>query len=94
MNFNIKLSIIATIVVIAGLVLLYQRRDEEERHLAWKLLGCYVLGSFVFNVMNVPVPLGIGVYLVFFRPRSNAAVKRYAAFFGLLVAIVGHLFPV
>lgn len=93
MKFNVTVSLIATIVVVIGLYLLYQRRTGDERYLALKLVGYYLLGSCMINVHNVPVPFGIGICLAFFHPKANAAAKRYAAFFGLLVVILGHLFP-
>lgn len=93
MNFNLKVSVLATIVVIVLLAIIYARRERNESILGLKLIGYYLLGSFVFNVNGVPVPLGFLVYLLVFRPPVNAAVKRYAAVLGLIFALLGRFLP-
>jgi uncharacterized membrane protein YhaH (DUF805 family) len=92
-NFNFQASIIATVIVIALLVLFYTKREQDETALAFKLTGYYLLGAFLFTFNGIPVPLGFLIYLLFFRPPANVGVKRLSAALGLVMALLGKVLP-
>ncbi|MCR2804122.1 hypothetical protein [Paenibacillus soyae] len=88
------LSIFYIVIVIAGLVMLYRQREEQEKGLAWKLIGYHLLGGFTFAFNAVRLPLGFAVYWLFFRKsNTNRDIKRKAAVFGLLLALLQWVTP-
>lgn len=78
-------------ILIVGLFLFYQNREQDEEFLVLKLIGYYFLGSFTFRFNGFPLPLGF-IITLFMRPPTNRGVKRGAAIFGLVMMILGFLF--
>jgi hypothetical protein len=77
------------VVLVIGVFLLYQNREQEEEMLVLKLVGYYFLGSFYFNLDGLVLPLGFVISL-FLKPRVNRGVKRGSAIFGLVMMIIGR----
>ncbi|MFC0214230.1 hypothetical protein ACFFK0_17515 [Paenibacillus chartarius] len=94
MNFNFSASLIATIIVILILFMFYRKRKEDEKGLGWKLVGFFVLGSFVFSWQGIPIPAGYIVIVLMLRPRKNARIKQYSALLGVIMVLLGRLIPV
>jgi hypothetical protein len=61
------------------LMLIYRIREVNETYLGMKLLGYYYLGAFNLNI-HMLIPLGIIIYLLLFRPKTNAKVKNVFRF--------------
>lgn len=91
---SVLLSIFYIVMVIAGLMMLYRRRAEQENGLAWKLIGYYLLGGFTFAFNAVRLPLGFVVYWLLFRKsNTNRGIKQKAAVFGLLLVLLQWVTP-
>ena len=87
-------AIIYNVILIASFIFLLQKKDDTEAYFPLKIIGYFFLGSFAFNLNQVSLPLGFILYLLFFRPKLNAHVKRIAAVLGVFSLIVVHLiFP-
>ncbi|HOO12134.1 MAG TPA: hypothetical protein PK684_04190 [Bacillota bacterium] len=84
---------VATAVLAAGLVYIYVKSDRKEEFLFLKLLGYYALGVFRLNLDRIAVPLGFIIYMLWMRPKQNAASKRQAAILGLIFFIFGLIVP-
>jgi magnesium-transporting ATPase (P-type) len=92
MNWNFQVSFISTAIIIVCLVWFYRKREVNEAYLGLKLVGYYLLGTFNLHI-NMVIPIGIVICLVFFHPPINARIKRLSALLGLLMMIVGYVFP-
>ncbi|QNK57531.1 hypothetical protein [Paenibacillus sp. PAMC21692] len=77
------------IVLVIGIVILYNNREQEEELLALKLVGYYLLGTFFFSINGLVLPIGFVISL-FMRPSQNRGVKRGSAIFGLVLMIIGQ----
>jgi hypothetical protein len=77
------------IVLVVGIVILYNGRERDEDLLALKLVGYYFLGSFYIAINGLVLPIGF-VICLFLRPSDNRSVKRGAAIFGLALMIIGR----
>ncbi len=71
----------------------FKRREDEERHLGWKLVGYYLLGIFTFKFNGFPIPLGLVIFLLLLKPTINQKVKSYAVYTGLAVVILSITIP-
>jgi TRAP-type uncharacterized transport system fused permease subunit len=89
LNWNFHLSLLPAIIVIIGLIIIYQQRAGSEEYLGLKLIGYYLLGSFNLHI-GILIPIGIIIYLLFFHPSSNARVKRMSAWFGFIIMILSY----
>ncbi|MFC6228274.1 hypothetical protein ACFQI7_10685 [Paenibacillus allorhizosphaerae] len=74
------------------LIPLHNKREADEPVLGLKLVGYVILGAFTFRINQFGIPLGFFVYGMFFRPAVNAAVKRKAAYLGLLVFAIMFIY--
>lgn len=79
-----------TFILIAGLLLFYKSREQDEDFLVLKLIGYYFLGSFTFHFNGLALPVGF-IITLFMRPPTNRSIKRGAAIFGLVMMIIGLL---
>ncbi|RSD26859.1 hypothetical protein [Mesobacillus subterraneus] len=77
-----------TILFIGSILFLARKKAEEEANFLPKIIGYFVLGSLNLTINQVSVPLGFFVYMLFFRPKLNVEVKRWAALLGLLAFIL------
>ncbi|WP_079505102.1 hypothetical protein [Mesobacillus jeotgali] len=85
---------IYTILFIGSILFLARKKAEEEANFLSKIMGFFLLGAFNFTFNEVSLPLGFFVYILFFRPKLNADVKRLAAILGVLVFILTFwIFP-
>lgn len=92
--YGVLLPIFITVLTIGSLVILYRKRTDPENGLGWKLIGHMLLGGFTFTVNGFRLPLGLAIYLLFFRkPRPNLAVKHKAALLGLLMYVLQLVVP-
>jgi hypothetical protein len=89
-NFNV--SIFSTFIMVLLLVFIYTNRELDEGYLGWKIFGYYYLGAFNLN-LNLLFPLGIIIYLLLFRPNTNAKIKMYSAIIGFTFMIFSYVFP-
>ncbi|MBS8266465.1 hypothetical protein DYI25_18755 [Mesobacillus boroniphilus] len=87
-------SFIYNVILIASFIFLLRKKDDTESYFPLKIIGYFLLGSFAFNLNQVSLPLGFILYLLFFRPKLNAHVKRMAAVLGVFSFIIVHwIFP-
>lgn len=77
------------IVVVVGIVMLYNGREHDEELLALKLVGYYLLGTFFISLNGLVLPIGFVICLLL-RPNSNRSAKRGAAIFGLVLMLIGQ----
>lgn len=81
-------SIVYIVLVVGGLLYLSKKKRDSEAKFPLKIIGYYILGVFAFKFNEIALPLGFIVYLLFFRPKVNADIKRQAATFGLIIFIL------
>ena len=81
-------SIIYIVLVVGGLLYLSKKKRDSEAKFPLKIIGYYILGVFAFKFNEIALPLGFIIYLLFFRPKVNADIKRQAAIFGLIIFIL------
>ncbi|MDQ0874343.1 hypothetical protein QFZ77_003002 [Paenibacillus sp. V4I3] len=91
MNLNFHVSIISTLIALILLIIIYRIREINETYLGIKLFGYSYLGAFNLNII-ILIPLGIIIYLLLFRPKTNATVKMYSALCGFTFMIISYLF--
>ncbi|TXC92758.1 hypothetical protein FS935_00700 [Metabacillus litoralis] len=84
------ISIVYTGVLIVSFLFLVRKKTETEAYFPLKIVGYFILGSFAFNFNQFTLPLGLIVYLLFFRPKLNVDVKQMAAVFGVTAFILVH----
>ncbi|WP_243292100.1 hypothetical protein [Bacillus sp. FJAT-47783] len=84
----IWISILYVLIIVAGLIFIYQKRQEEERYFGWKLIGYFLLGTFSFYFDTFAIPVGFFIFLFFMRPKVNKKIKTYAAVFGLAMFLM------
>lgn len=77
------------IVLVVGIVLLYNGRERDEELLALKLIGYYLLGTFFISLGGIVLPIGFVISLLL-KPSDNRSVKRGAAIFGLVLMLIGQ----
>lgn len=75
------------------LVLIFRKREEDEKYLGWKLFGYCFLAAFTFRINNFPIPLGFLIYLLFIHPKVNKVAKRRAVLLGLVFFLIGAGYP-
>ncbi|PSK17034.1 hypothetical protein C7R94_17175 [Brevibacillus sp. NRRL NRS-603] len=85
------MSILLTISLIGLLVFIYQKREETESNLGWKVVGYFWLGAFTFKVNETPLPLGFLLFLLIFRPMTNVKTKKRSAYLGLACFLILNL---
>lgn len=83
-------AFIYNVILIASFIFLLRKKDDTEAYFPLKIIGYFLLGSFAFNLNQVSIPLGFILYLLFFRPKLNAHVKRMAAVLGVFSFIIVH----
>lgn len=81
------------VITIVGLIFIYRKREVEEANLGWKVFGYSFLGAFTFRLNNFPLPIGFFIYLLIFHPKINRITKRKAAYLGLIIFILGAMYP-
>ncbi|TRZ40393.1 hypothetical protein CEQ21_05635 [Niallia circulans] len=81
-------SIVYIVLVVGGLVYLIKKKRDTEAKFPLKIIGYYILGVFAFKFNGIALPLGLIIYLLFFRPKVNADIKRQAAIFGFIIFII------
>ncbi|WOD65963.1 hypothetical protein NQZ71_22640 (plasmid) [Niallia taxi] len=81
-------SIVYIVLVVGGLLYLIKKKRDTEAKFPLKIIGYYILGVFAFKFNGIALPLGFIIYLLFFRPKVNADIKRQAAIFGLIIFII------
>ena len=83
-----------SLIIVAGIVVLYRKRTEQEKGAAWKLVGYVLLGGFTFSLNHIRLPLGFVVYWLFFRKsNTNRSIKHKAALLGLLMYVLQLVMP-
>lgn len=88
-----SISIIYVIFLIIGLTIIYLKSDKSEDFLIIKLVSCYLLGSFKFNLNNLAIPLGFIICLIFLRPKLNTRGKWHASLLGFLFFVIALSIP-
>jgi hypothetical protein len=76
------------------LILVYERKtNPEEKHVGWKLIGYFFLGTFTFKFETWVLPVGIVVFIFFFLPnlKVNKTSKKRAASLGAASYVFGLL---
>ncbi|MDF2724080.1 MAG: hypothetical protein K0Q59_3755, partial [Paenibacillus sp.] len=82
--FWLPIVLIMLFAILLGV--LYRKRSQPEKGLAFKLIGYLILGGFTFSLNGIRLPLGFAVYWLFFRKAmSNRSIKHKAALLGLLL---------
>lgn len=74
------------IIFMTLLILIYiKKADREENYIRWKIIGYYLLGTFMFRFDSLVLPVGIVIFLLFFLPKlnRNKQAKKWAAYLGL-----------
>ncbi len=74
-------------MMVIGLIWIFRKREEDERHLGWKLVGYYLLGTFSFQQETYAIPIGYMIFW-FLKPKCNKKVKTYAATFGFIMFLL------
>ena len=76
------LSLATLIFIIGYLIHIYNKKEEVEEYLGFKLVGFYMLGTFTFNFnfdyLKFVLPIGFIVYLIFMKnnERKNNIIKN------------------
>jgi len=77
------------ILIISYLIYLYNKKEEVEKYLIFKLIGFYILGTFTFNFkyFTFTLPIGFIIYLLFMKnnERKNKITKKKATVFGFII---------
>ena len=89
----------ATLILTIGyLRYLYNKKEEVEEYLGFKLVGFYILGlftfSFNFEYIKFVLPIGfIIIYLLFMKnkERKNNIIKKKATVFGFIILCLGGI---
>lgn len=91
---NQLLGLIGFLLISVAIITLFLKSEEVEPYLLLKLIGYTILGGFTFEWYDWKLPLGFLIFLLVFRNiRSNAKVKKRAAYVGLLVYLLSILVP-
>ena len=69
------LSLATLILIINYLRYLYNKKEEVEEYLGFKLVGFYILGlftfSFNFEYIKFVLPIGFIIYLLFMKNKER-----------------------
>lgn len=89
------LYLLLTAVVFISLAVIYKNRTVDEDFLVLKLFGYLFLGNlhFLIHEIQIPIPLGLAAFLLFFRPNININAKRLAVYLGLASLILSLAIP-
>ena len=85
------LSLATLILTIGYLRYLYNKKEEVEEYLGFKLVGFHMLGlftfSFNFEYIKFVLPIGFIIYLLFMKnkERKNNIIKKKATVFGFII---------
>lgn len=85
------LSLATLILIISYLRYLYNKKEEVEEYLGFKLVGFHMLGlftfSFNFEYIKFVLPIGFIIYLLFMKnkERKNNIIKKKATVFGFII---------
>ncbi len=77
--------------IIAYLIHIYYKKEENEKYLALKLVGFFILGGFrlefAFNWYPIIIPAGFLLYwfLLKNKERPNSIIKKKATILGVLM---------
>ena len=91
------LSLATLILTIGYLRYLYNKKEEVEEYLGFKLVGFYMLGlftfSFNFEYIKFVLPIGFIIYLLFIKnkERKNNIIKKKATVFGFIILCLGGI---
>jgi len=95
------LSYATLILIISYLIYLYNKKEEVEQYLGFKLIGFYMLGAFTFNFnfeyyfeyFTFAVPIGFIIYILFMKnnERKNKITKKKATVFGFIMLCLSAL---
>ena len=91
------LSLATLILIIGYLRYLYNKKEEVEEYLGFKLVGFYILGlftfSFNFEYIKFVLPIGFIIYLLFMKnkERKNNIIKKKATVFGFIILCLGGI---
>ena len=91
------LSLATLILTIGYLRYLYNKKEEVEEYLGFKLVGFYILGlftfSFNFKYIKFVLPIGFIIYLLFMKnkERKNNIIKKKATVFGFIILCLGGI---
>ena len=91
------LSLATLILIIGYLRYLYNKKEEVEEYLGFKLVGFYILGlftfSFNFKYIKFVLPIGFIIYLLFMKnkERKNNIIKKKATVFGFIILCLGGI---
>ena len=85
------------VFIIWYLINLYNKKEEVEKYLGFKLIGFYILGIFTFNFnfnfnyIKLVLPIGFIIYLLFMKnkERKNNIIKKKATVFGFIILCLG-----
>ncbi|GGB64935.1 hypothetical protein [Fictibacillus barbaricus] len=95
MQLETLLGLGISLIFIALLVFVYLKKAErDEKYIGWKLIGCFLLGTFTFRLETWVLPVGIAIFFIFILPkvRVNKQAKQLAAFIGAASFLSGILF--
>lgn len=87
------ISIALTAIIVVLLVYRYQKREEIESNLGFKIVGYFLLGAFTFRMNGLALPLGFMIFLLFFRPAKNVEFKQFSVTLGLVMYFSQLLIP-
>ena len=82
--------IIYLVIFIGSFLFLISKKNEIESYFHLKIIGYFLLGSFSVSFNHHTIPIGFLVFLLFFRPKLNAHVKRISTFMGVAALILTH----
>ena len=91
------LSLATLILIIGYLRYLYNKKEEVEEYLGFKLVGFHMLGlftfSFNFKYIKFVLPIGFIIYLLFMKnkERKNNIIKKKATVFGFIILCLGGI---
>lgn len=84
--------VIRILIIICGLVYLYNQCEKED-NVVPKLIGYFLLGSFLFRFNGIPIPVGIIVFFILAEPTVNKVAKTRAAYLGVVILLIGIISP-
>ncbi|MDG5787318.1 hypothetical protein QA612_07410 [Evansella sp. AB-P1] len=65
--------------------------NKEEEMLILKMIGYFLLGSFIYWYGFIPIPIGLLIAFLL-KPKNNGKTKRNIVYIGTAVAVISHLF--
>ncbi|QNO14262.1 hypothetical protein HYG86_05485 [Alkalicella caledoniensis] len=84
--------VIRLLIIICGLVYIYNQCEKED-NVVLKLIGYFLLGSFLFRFNGIPIPVGMIVFFILAEPTVNKEAKTRAAYLGVVILLIGIISP-